>query len=380
MNAIDLATRMRDRGHDVRVYAPPGELQSIIAGRGLVYRAAPAFAGDSLRPRVVSAMAAEIRDFRPDIVHTYEASPSLVSAAVAARVPHRNVTTVMSMAVPDFIPDCVPLFVGTKGLLDGLPPRPGPVHLMEPPIDTAHDQPGDVATARRSLGLRDSDFVISVVGRLSREHQKARGVAAAIAELGSAIDAAGPAVLLVAGAGDDEQSVRDAAAAAVNTGLDVRLLGNVEDPRDVYDAADVVFGMGGSALRALAHAKPLIVQGADGFWRLLTPESAELFFETGFFGAGAAVVPFSTIIAALRDDADERARLAEYGRMLVEKRFSLDVAADQLERVYRDTAEGGGGYPIRSVVGSLARYARFRVAMRAPAVRTAYRRVVGRHD
>ena len=45
------------------------------------------------------------------------------------------------------------------------------------------------------------------------------------------------------------------------------LVGAADDPRPWYAAADVVLGMGSSALRAMAYAKPLVVQGERGFWR-----------------------------------------------------------------------------------------------------------------
>src|SRR4029077_20107783 len=53
----------------------------------------------------------------------------------------------------------------------------------------------------------------------------------------------------------------------------VALTGSMADPRPAYAAADVVFGMGSSALRGMAFAKPLVVQGEQGFWELLAPST-----------------------------------------------------------------------------------------------------------
>ena len=44
-------------------------------------------------------------------------------------------------------------------------------------------------------------------------------------------------------------------------------------PCPAYASADIVLGMGGSALRALAFGRPLVVQGEHGFWELLTPST-----------------------------------------------------------------------------------------------------------
>ncbi|MGX1793220.1 glycosyltransferase family 4 protein [Microbacterium sp. NPDC055312] len=380
LNAIDLAARLRDRGHLVRIYAPPGELQHMIERRGLAYHAAPPFRGDSLRPRSVLAMAAQIRSFAPDVVHTFESPPALLSAAAALLVPHQNVTTVMSMSLSDHLPRSVPLFVGTNDLLAEAERRSGPVHLMEPPVDTHHDRPADTRAARERLGLSPSDFVISVVGRLSAEHEKAKGIASAVRELGAHVDASNPVVLLIAGQGDESQRVHAAAdAASNNSNLRVHILGNVKDPRDVYDAADIVFGMGSSALRAMAHGKPLIVQGAGGFWKLLTPESAPIFFASGFFGREATEESFFSLVERLRKSPAARDELGRYGVSLINERYSLDLAVCRVEQEYLRTVEHASTYSISAVTASLGRYARFRVATKLPGVRARYRKIVGRH-
>ena len=66
----------------------------------------------------------------------------------------------------------------------------------------------------------------------------------------------------------------------------VLLAGELRDPRAAYAAADVCLGMGGSALRAMAFAKPLVVQGEGGFWELLTPDTVDRFLWTGWYGVG----------------------------------------------------------------------------------------------
>ena len=96
-----------------------------------------------------------------------------------------------------------------------------------------------------------------------------------------------------------------ARSAAGAPGLDVRLLGDVPDPRVVYDCADVVFGMGSSALRGMAHAKPVIVQGLEGFWALVSESSIARFYEDGFFGAGpSGDPPFVEIVARLLEEPE----------------------------------------------------------------------------
>jgi len=382
LNAIDLAAALRRRGHEVEIFAPEGPILPIVRARGVPYVAAPARRPGFDR-RGARALEQELRRFRPDIVHTFESHPTVASVLASRRQPHRLVVTVMSMSVPDYLPDDVPLTVGTGALAAGESGRAGRVEVLEPPIDAAADAPGDRAVARDALGVPADTVVVAVVGRLSAEHEKARGIAHAIREL-TAAKLPGPMLLLVAGAGDEEELVREAAAEANASGgnLGVRLLGSVDDPRPVYDAADLVFGMGGSALRAMAHARPVIVQGREGFWKLAAPDTIEEFFEHGFFGVGASGGPgVAQLICALAADGAQRTRLGAFGRSLVLERFDLPVAAERIERIYFDelliarTASQRAAARRRSVL----RFAKFRVAVTMPWLQRAVRAVSGRH-
>jgi hypothetical protein len=97
--------------------------------------------------------------------------------------------------------------------------------------------------------------------------------------------------------------------------------------------------MGGSALRALAFGKPLVVQGEGGFFELLTPETVGRFLVHGWFGtdtldAATAEERLVVQLVALLEDRDLRRRLGDYGRQLVVSRFSLEAAAKQQEGIY----------------------------------------------
>lgn len=376
--AIDLAAGIRDLGHDVRVYAPRGPLEARIAAHGLPYDPAPAMTPRALRSATLRQLRREVRRFRPDIVHAYESPPAIASAALSGATRHRSVVTVLSMDVPDFLPDDVRLIVGTQDLVRGQAGRRGAVTLIEPPVDTDRDAPGDRAEARSALGIPDDVFTIAVVGRLSIEHEKAEGVVRAIRALDEA-ELIAPTTLVVAGDGEAVDRVRAAAGAVRNPLLTVRVEGNVPDPRPIYTAADVVFGMGSSALRAMAHARPVIVQGAGGFWCELTPGSLPRFLAEGFFGRGDAGGPgFAAVVARLQRDPARRAELGAFGRDVVVSRFALAQAAARLEDVYRSEA----GNPVRpgrgAVLRALTRYARFRLALTHPRAHHAFRTLARR--
>ena len=64
------------------------------------------------------------------------------------------------------------------------------------------------------------------------------------------------------------------------------LIGAMVDPRPAYAAADVVVGMGGSALRGMAFAKPVIVVGEKNFAEVFDQDTAQGFYDRGIYGLG----------------------------------------------------------------------------------------------
>jgi hypothetical protein len=128
---------------------------------------------------------------------------------------------------------------------------------------------------------------LTIIGRLARE-LKQEGLLSVCDAVGSlAADGVRLQVAIV-GDGPVRPLVEEAAAAAnARAGRRVvALAGQLADPRPAYAAADVILGMGGSAVRGLAFGKPLIVQGERGFWELLTPDSAAKFLRQGWYGLG----------------------------------------------------------------------------------------------
>ena len=64
------------------------------------------------------------------------------------------------------------------------------------------------------------------------------------------------------------------------------LHGAESDPRKCYTAADIVLGMGSSALRAMSMQRPVIVQGEEAFSLTFEPATYDKFLSQGFYGIG----------------------------------------------------------------------------------------------
>lgn len=350
-NAVDIATALTARGHEVTVFAPAGPLVELIAQRGLRYEPAPR---PRIRPSfaVMKRLCEVVTEVNADIVHGFEWPPALE----AVYGPERKlgvaaVCTVMSMSVAPFLPKWLPLTVGTESIFQSERSRGSNVTLLEPPVDTAHDRPVDQARSKRALGIDPDTLVVSLVSRLAQE-LKREGILAAIAAV-SGLAADFPVMLVIAGDGPIRAEVEAAAQQANATAgkLSVLLTGNLADPRPVYDAADIALGMGGSALRSMAFAKPLVVQGEQGYWRLLEAASLPEFTHRGWFGIGEdtgapdGTARLTEILRPLLTDARRRAALGAYSRGVVESRYGLAAAAERLEVFYGDAIRGLSSAP-----------------------------------
>jgi glycosyltransferase involved in cell wall biosynthesis len=346
LNALQLAGAVRDRGHEVIVVAEPGPLVDVVHKLGLEHVPIP------LRRRRPSLSVARqltrlVLERSVDVVHGYEWPPAVEAFyGPLVRLGTPVIATVLSSSVVPFFPKAVPLLVGTEQLQYEAREAGYPsVNLMEPPVDTDQDQPGGCGAAAMEFRARytaDPALPLAVmVCRLVPELKRESLLTAcgAIEELALS---GMPAQLVIVGDGPirDEVAARaDQANRRVGHRV-VTLTGELADPRPAYDAADVVLGMGGSALRALAFAKPLVVVGEHGFSELLTERTAPMFLGDGWYGLGPGSQGEGTTgmrraMAAVLSDPLLAVELGAYGRDLVLNRFSLTSAAELQEEEYR---------------------------------------------
>jgi phosphatidyl-myo-inositol alpha-mannosyltransferase len=346
LNAIEIAAAVRDRGHDVTVVSRPGPLVQTVKEFGLPHVTLDPRAHRTLSPRALTHLTSLVREQGIDVVHGYEWPPG-VEAILGPRlrlgVP--VVCTIMSGMVASFLPRTLPLIVGTDTLRRyEIAEGRASVTLIEPPVDVRANAPDiDPGPFRADLGLDAATPLICVICRLV-PMMKLEGVLSACDAVGELARSGVAVQLAVVGDGPSRPEV-EAAAAAANARAGRRvvvLAGEMYDPRPAYAAADVVLGMGGSALRGMAFGKPLVVQGVSGgYWELATPESAPAFLNHGWGGLGPegdgrpeGTARLMGILPALLADPATRARLGEYGRTLVVQRYSLDHAAARQEEVY----------------------------------------------
>ncbi|SFK77110.1 glycosyltransferase family 4 protein [Methylocapsa palsarum] len=348
INAIDLAAEIKNAGHDSIIYGVEGPLTEYIRGKGLDYHAAHP---NAVRPNPIriAQLARLCRRERIDLIHAYEWPPCLdayYGAHLLLGVP--VLCSVLSMWASPLVPDTVPLIMGTEALGDEVRrERRGDganVYVLEPPIDIVADRPTtDGGAFRRQLGIADNELLVASVSRLSFDLK--------FDALTDAIDAAAslaakwPIRLVLVGGGDAESECRRRAdiVNALHNREVILLPGPSLDPRPAYAGADVVIGMGSSALRAMAHEKPLVVQGERGWALPCNPDTIGVFLHQGFFGEGAGSSGAPALAAAverLLEDAERRTLLGKWGRETVIERFSLQAAAKSLIGMFENVRLG----------------------------------------
>lgn len=344
LNAVQLAGAVRDLGHEVIVLSEPGPMVERVRALGLEHIEIPRLRGVP-SAMVSRRLARVVRERQIDVVHGHEWS-SVIEAFFGPALRYRTpvVGTVMSMSVVWFFPRTVPLIVGTQDMhRAAIKAGHRRVTLIEPPVDTEEDDPAveDGISFRRKLNIGADETLIVMVSRLAST-LKLEGLIAASQAVGEIAKESGRRIrLVIVGDGPVRGQVAAAAASAnAAAGRDVvTLAGELTDPRPAYAAADIAIGMGGSALRALAFAKPLVVIGEQGFSEVLTDDTLGFFLENGWYGTGrgslgAGVPALRLALEQLIDSPELRSRLSKRSRQLIIDRFSLHRAARLQEIEY----------------------------------------------
>ncbi|GAA1268210.1 hypothetical protein GCM10009665_66140 [Kitasatospora nipponensis] len=346
LNALDLARTLRARGHHPVLFAQgvagPAPLVERAAGYGLdlVVCGGPDTPRAVLRRRL-RALAAE---HGSELLHAWEvraARNAYFGPGRLGRLP--VVTTFYGIRMLRGMPRHQPLVLGLGALLpQGRAFGHRALSLIEPPVDTTSDAPGEVdgADFRREHGIGPDELLLAVVTRLVPDLEKDAGAELTVEAVRRLAD---PRVrLAVVGAGPSLERLR-AAARAANTELGreaVLVPGQLADPRPAYQAADVVLGMGGSALRGLAFGKPVIVHGAAGYSAIHQPGPlVEAHASRCMYGTGAGTRSPDVLADQLRellDDPPRRAELGAWGRGWVVGRFSLEAATTAFEQLYAE--------------------------------------------
>ncbi len=346
VNAIDLGAALRDlHGYEVVFFATPGPMAKVLHEKGLPLVAAP----DPSRhpsPSRMSALRDAVRREKPDLIHVWDWFQCL-DAYYSVHLPMR-IPMVVSDMMMDFtrvLPKRLPTTFGTPELVERAKVSGRrQVELLLPPVDVHVNAPGavDPAPFRRKYGIGDDEIVLVTVSRLDI-NMKSEGLyrtIAAICALGRDL----PLRYVMVGDGTAlKQLVRLTQDANDQLGRPaVIMTGALLDPRPAYAAADIVVGMGGSALRGMAFGKAVIIVGERGFSAPFTPATADSFYYKGIYGLGdgspdSSAATLTEQIRELAEHHDQRSQFGQFARRFVLRDFSLEAVSARLA-AFCDTA------------------------------------------
>lgn len=350
VNAIELSAMLRVRhGHDVVLFATPGPMLEYANEKRLRFIAAP---DASVHPSFARgrALRQAIRQERPDVIHAWD-WPQCLDAYYSTRVP--TLVTDMSMVTSRFLPKALPTTFGTPELVDRARVNGRRPVLLLPPVDIHKNAPGaeDPERFKKQYGINGADFTLVTVSRLTdwMKGESLRRTIAAVSDLGKRF----PLRFVVVGDGpartDLERLARQTNQALMRHA--VVLTGAMVDPRPAYAAADVVVGMGGSALRGMAFAKAVIVVGERNFAEIFNQDTAERFYYRGIYGLGDGApgnYPLTASIELLANHPDLTSSIGAFSRDFVLKHFSLEAVTDALDGYFRNAVSASLPFHVRA--------------------------------
>lgn len=342
VNTIELTAALRDlHGHEVVLFATPGPMVKLAEEKGLRFLPAP---DARVHPSLarMRALREAVRRERPDLIHVWD-WPQCLDAYYAVhllmRVP--MVVTVMSMDVPSLLPKEVPTTFGAPEILDQARSEGRRrLELVLPPVDVHRNAPAavDVRPFRERYGIEDGDITLVTVSRLVEwmKAESLRRTIDVVRTLGRDL----PLRFMVVGDGTSRAEL-ERLARETNAELGraaVVLTGALLDPRSAYAAADIVVGMGGSALRGMAFGKPVVIVGEQGFSAPLTPATAESFYYKGIYGLGDGSPGNARLVADVRglaEHPEQLPALGQFSRQFVLEHFTLETVSARLEKFCR---------------------------------------------
>jgi len=322
-HVASLLPRLRDRGHQVRVYCPEvtadaqgfAELGVEVRGLRDLHQARAADVVHAHGFKAGALAAAALVGARPPLVVTWHnAILGRGSSATAGRLLQRGVARAADLtlgASSDLVAEAL--------LLGARRARLGAVAAPTLPLSVA-----DPVALRRSLDLGPADVAVLTVSRLAPQKNLAMllDVAAALADR--------PAVrFLVVGEGPERPGLEQRIAAE---SLPVSLLGRRDDIPDLLAAADLALLTSTWEARALVAQEALLaglplVSTAVGGIPELVGDAADLVDLGDVPGAAGA-------LRRLADDPAERERLAAAGRIRAATWPDEDEVADDVLAAY----------------------------------------------
>jgi glycosyltransferase involved in cell wall biosynthesis len=211
-------------------------------------------------------------------------------------------------------------------------------------VDCEHFRPPTIqerVDARGALGISDDEILISAVGALE-QRKGHRYLIEAIGALAATVRLK----CLIAGQGSIHK-VLQGEIAVIRSLERIKLLGRVDDPRELLWASDIFAmpslkeGLGVAALEAMASGLPIIASDVGGLREAVEDE------RTGIIVPPENSKKIAQAISRLAESPELRAQMGAAARARVVENYSMEKMAAQTLALYREcvrkTREHRGG-------------------------------------
>lgn len=347
-----LARGLKERGHRVKVVAPPGTpLLERCAGAGIETHALNFCC--EVDPIGVWRLAGVLRRERPDVLHLHDGH-SVLPGQFAARLTPKGAVGVVAHRRTVFplkgrwkyqgrVDRIVAISAAVRDRLvaDGI--EPGRVAVVFSGLDFGPLESSGAGRAefRRKLGVADSELLVAYAGALTAE-KRHRDMLAAVKRADEALKGRGHrgVHLALAGVGDQEQALRTEVR---EQGLEgqVHFLGFLKDVRPLWAGSDAAFfasdaeGLCTALVEAQGAGLPAVITRAGGMVEVTADG------ETGFVAGIGDVAALAAALAKLAEDPALRQRMGQAGAERVRRAFSADAMVAGVLGVYRQLTAGG---------------------------------------
>ncbi len=341
---ISLARALKSRGHDCAIASSGGALEPELKKYAISHIPIDIRTKSELSPKVVRSIFQVrkiVKDGKADIIHAHTRVSQVVAFFVSRMTGIPYVTTchgffkkrarkIFDTWGSKVIAISNPVSTQLEGYLGVDEARIELVHNGVDADKFSKDRSEEEITAiKRALGIGPAP-VVGTIGRLS----DVKGQNLLIEALAGLIKNGARVNGLIVGSGPEEMPLKNMAR-SLGVENAIHFFGADPDTHkflsvmDIFVFPSVMEGLGLSLLEAMASARPCIASRVGGIPDLIEDGKTGMLFD-----AGDAKALGGQVVRLLNDDK-LRKELGRAARGLVVKKFSLDMMAGEIERVYK---------------------------------------------
>jgi glycosyltransferase involved in cell wall biosynthesis len=351
MTSVSIAEALARRGHQVVYGAEAGPLVERLRRSGIGFIDLPSNRRypqmQNLSAANVSVLATALQRHRIDVIHCFQYFLTVAVSISRLVRPAPLFVTLLGPRLPSHRqpPRIAQLFAVSEELRDVAVreeyERGDRITILPHRIDfSRYGEPRGGEDLARRLGLAASRRTIVMLSTF--ELGKVAAIRTFVAAAERLRSRHPEACFVIGGDGPHLEEIRrEAERINGEAGSPALTLPGILDVPAALDLADIVVGMGRSALEGMAASKPTVVVGSGGFVAVADQLHAPLLRYTNFTGRGGEVPTdpagyLADVLGRLLAAPAEATAVGEFGRRFVRAHYDIAHAVSILEEAYEE--------------------------------------------